>query len=139
VILPAAVREAVVAHARESAPAECCGLLIGSAGIITTAVRASNLSDNPNRFLIDPKDHIQARRDARAAGLDVVGFYHSHPHSPAEPSETDRADAWLYPNHLHLIVGLKNEAADVRLYRFTGERFELEIADAGPDLDQHRR
>ncbi len=138
-ILPAAVRDAVVAHAREAAPAECCGVLIGSDGAITAAVRTGNLSDNPNRFLIDPKDHIQARRDARAAGLDVVGFYHSHPHSAAEPSETDRAEGWLYPNHLHLIVGLKDEAADVRLYRFDGETFELQIPDAGANLDQHRR
>jgi proteasome lid subunit RPN8/RPN11 len=112
-------------------------MLVGSSREITSAVRARNLSNEPSRFLIDPKDHIQARRDARASGLDVVGFYHSHPHSAAEPSETDRAEAWLYPNHLHLIVGLKNEAADVRLYRFTGETFELQIADAGTDLDHH--
>jgi proteasome lid subunit RPN8/RPN11 len=139
VILPRAVRDAVVAHAREASPAECCGLLVGSPGEITSAVRAGNLSENPKRFLVDPKDHIRARRDARAAGLDVVGFYHSHPHSAAEPSETDAAEAWTYPNHLHLIVGLAGEAADVRLYRFTGETFELEIADTGTNLDHHGR
>jgi proteasome lid subunit RPN8/RPN11 len=136
--LPAAVRDAVVAHAREAAPAECCGMLVGSAGAITSAVRAGNLSDHPSRFLIDPKDHIRARRDARAAGLDVVGFYHSHPQSAAAPSPTDLAEA-SYPNHLYLIVGLAGEAADVRLYRFTGETFESEIADAGTDLDVDRR
>ena len=83
-------------------------------------------------------DHIRARRDARDAGLDVVGFYHSHPHSAPAPSETDLALA-TYPNHLYVIVGLKGEAADVRVYRFTGTAFELQIADAGPDLDLHRR
>jgi proteasome lid subunit RPN8/RPN11 len=139
VILPAAVRDLVIAHARDAAPAECCGVLVGTAAAVTAAVRAGNLSDNPNRFLLDPKDHIRARRDARAAGLEIVGFYHSHPHSPAEPSETDRAEAWLYPNHLHLIVGLAGEAADVRLYRFIDGNFELEVANAGTDLDVHRR
>ena len=138
-ILPAAVRDAVIAHARDAAPAECCGVLVGTAAAITAAVRAGNLSGDPNRFLLDPKDHIRARRDARAAGLEIVGFYHSHPHSAAEPSETDRAEAWLYPEHLHLIVGLAGEAADVRLYRFTGGMFELQIADAGADLDHHGR
>ena len=113
-------------------------MLVGSAGAIESAVRAKNLSDDPSRFLIDPKDHIQARRDARAAGLDVVGFYHSHPRSEAVPSPRDLADA-AYPNHLYLIVGLLGEAVDVRLYRFTGDAFELEIADAGTDLDAHRR
>lgn len=136
--LPRAVRDALVAHARHEAPAECCGMLIGSAGTVTSAVPARNIAAEPSRFLVDPVDHIRARRDARDAGQDVVGFYHSHPHSAAVPSETDLAEA-TYPNHLYVIVGLKGEAADVRVYRFTGTAFELQIADAGPDLDQHRR
>ena len=137
-IVPRAVRDAVVAHAREAAPAECCGMLVGTPAAIAASVRATNLSENRSRFLIDPKDHIQARRDARAAGMDVVGFYHSHPHSVPLPSETDLADA-SYANHLYLIVGLAGEAAELRLYRFTGETFELQIADAWADLDEHRR
>jgi proteasome lid subunit RPN8/RPN11 len=123
VILPRAVRDDVIAHAREMAPAECCGLLVGSAREIVAAVRAANLADNPSRFLIDPKDHIRARREARARGLDVVGFYHSHPHSDARPSPTDLAEA-SYENSLYAIVGLTGEAVDVRLYRFTGTEFE---------------
>ena len=113
-------------------------MLVGTMAAIAAAVRATNLSENPSRFLIDPKDHIQARRDARAAGMDVVGFYHSHPHSAPVPSETDLDEA-SYANHLYLIVGLAGEAAELRLYRFTGDAFELEIADAGADLDEHRR
>jgi len=138
VIVPRSVCDAVVAHARETAPAECCGVLIGTAAAIVSAVRTGNLSAHPSRFLIDPADHLRARREARARGLDVVGFYHSHPHSDAAPSPTDLAEA-SYANHLYLIVGLAGEAADVRLYRFTGESFELEIADARPDFDDDRR
>ena len=122
-ILPHGVRDEVIAHAREMAPAECCGLLIGNATEIVGAVRAANLAHNPSRFLIDPKDHIRARRDARARGLDVVGFYHSHPHSDARPSPTDLAEA-SYENHLYLIVGLTNDGADVRLYRFNSGAFK---------------
>ena len=113
-------------------------MLIGGAGAVTAAVRGRNIAGEPARFLIDPVDHIRARRDARQAGLDVVGFYHSHPHSEPVPSETDLAEA-SYPNHLYAIVGLKGEAADVRVYRFTGDAFELQIADAGTDLDLDRR
>jgi len=124
VILPSAVRDAVVAHAREEAPRECCGILIGANDAIVAAVRAANLTANPEtRFLIDPRDHIRARREARAAGLEVVGFYHSHPHSDAVPSATDVAEA-LYADHLYLIVGLAAGAADVRLYKFNDARFE---------------
>jgi len=123
VILPRAVREAAVAHAREVAPRECCGILIGTRDAIATAVRAANLSESPSRFLIDPQDHIRARREARAGGLDVVGFYHSHPHSDAVPSATDLAEA-SYADRVYLIVGLAGDDPDLRLYRFTGKDFE---------------
>jgi len=114
VILPRAVRDALVAHARDAAPGECCGVLVGSAGAIVSAVPARNLSGQPSRFLIDPEDHIQARRAARAAGRDVVGFYHSHPDHPARPSQYDLDHAW--PTFAYIIVAVasgKSEAMTV--------------------------
>jgi proteasome lid subunit RPN8/RPN11 len=108
--------EAIVAHAREEAPAECCGLLLGGQNGVVEAVRTRNVADQPaSRFVIEPQDHINGRRDARRRGLDVVGFYHSHPGSPAIPSETDRAEA-SYPA-LYLIVSLAGDPPDVRLFR----------------------
>jgi proteasome lid subunit RPN8/RPN11 len=108
--------EAVVAHARGAAPAECCGLLVGRPGEIVDAIPTRNISADPLRFFIDPKDHIDGRRAARHRGLEVVGFYHSHPRSAAEPSETDVAEA-SYPDHLYLIVSLAAEPPDVSLFR----------------------
>jgi proteasome lid subunit RPN8/RPN11 len=115
---------AVVDHAREAAPAECCGILIGREGVVVEARRARNIAESPRRFLIDPRDHIDARRDARQRGLEVVGFYHSHPHSPAVPSDTDRLEA-SYDGHLHVIVSLASEPPDVRVYLLEGEGFRL--------------
>ena len=110
-------------HAREAAPDECCGLLLGRSAEIVEALPARNIADQPaSRFLIDPQDHITGRREARARGLDVVGFYHSHPRSDAVPSATDLAEA-SYPGHLFLIVGLGSEPPDVRLYRFDAGNF----------------
>src|SRR5580765_3195540 len=112
-----AALDAIVAHAREAAPAECCGLLLGHDAELTEAVRTRNVAGRDrSRFVIDPKDHIDGRRDARRRGLDVVGFYHSHPKSPAIPSETDRAEA-SYPDHLYLIVSLAGDPPDVALFR----------------------
>jgi proteasome lid subunit RPN8/RPN11 len=71
---------------------------------------------------MDPKDHIDGRRDARRRGLAVVGFYHSHPRSPAEPSATDLSEA-SYPDHLYLIVSLAAEPPDVAVFRFVGGTF----------------
>ena len=117
--------EAVVAHARETAPAECCGVLIGNGGEVVDAFRARNSAEGPTRFVIDARDHFSAIRTARALQLEVVGYYHSHPHSAARPSETDVAEA-TYPNHLMLIVGLGAAVPDVRLYWFDGRNFREE-------------
>jgi proteasome lid subunit RPN8/RPN11 len=111
-----AVLDAVVAHAREAAPAECCGLLVGGSDEIVDAIRTRNTAADASRFLIDPKDHIDGRRAARRRGLDVVGFYHSHPRSPAEPSETDVSEA-SYTDHFYLIVSLAVDPPDVALFR----------------------
>ena len=119
--------DVIVAHARAEAPAECCGMLVGRDASIDEAVRAKNIAARPTRFLIDPKDHIDARRAARGRGLDVLGFYHSHPHSPAWPSPTDVTEA-AYPDSVYLIVSLEAAAEDTRLFRIGhGEAIELPL------------
>jgi proteasome lid subunit RPN8/RPN11 len=115
--------EAIVAHARQAAPAECCGLFLGRREEILEAVPARNLADDPSiRFLIDPADHFAARRAARIRGLEVVGFYHSHPAARAEPSERDRRE-FCYAGHLYAIVSLQVEPVEVGLYRFETGNF----------------
>lgn len=109
--------DALVAHAREEAPSECCGLLLGSGASVLEAARTTNTASNRySRFLIDPKDHIGLRKAARGRGLEVVGFYHSHPRSPALPSTSDLAEA-SYPGHLYLIVSLIGASPEVAIYR----------------------
>jgi proteasome lid subunit RPN8/RPN11 len=134
-IRPSALAE-VVAHARQVAPAECCGVLVGRPGQIVAAAPTGNLSDDPNRFLIDPKDHLAALHASRRAGLDVVGFYHSHPRSAAVPSERDLAEL-SYPDCLYLIVGRPHDAApEVRLFRMErGGSTEVALSVAR-DADQ---
>jgi proteasome lid subunit RPN8/RPN11 len=123
----------IVAHARREVPGECCGVLIGNATTIVEAIPTRNLSDNQNRFLIDPQGHMAALRRSRALGLEVVGFYHSHPHSAAVPSARDVDEAG-YPDLLMMIVSLsivslsiasgQSAEARVRLFKLEGDRFE---------------
>jgi proteasome lid subunit RPN8/RPN11 len=105
----------IEAHARADSPRECCGILLGTPGHIVASRRARNLSDDANRFLLDPQAHIDAVRAARQGGPDVVGFYHSHPHSSPVPSPRDLAES-AYPDVLHVIVGLRDGVADIRAY-----------------------
>ena len=91
-------------------------MLIGRGASIDEAVPARNIAASPTRFLIDPRNHIDARRAARGRGLEVLGFYHSHPRSPAWPSPADVAEA-AYPDAVYLIVGLGVGGPDARLFR----------------------
>src|SRR5262249_13148471 len=113
----------VAAHARASLPEECCGLLIGRDDRIEDSVEARNTAERPTvRFVIDPADHFKAIREARRRGLDVVGFYHSHPRSPAAPSPADLAEA-TYAGYLYLIVGLAEETPEMGLFRLQDGNF----------------
>ncbi len=108
----------MLVHAREEAPRECCGLLVGKGESIVGSVRARNLDATATRYLVDPEDHFAAIRGARAQGLEVVGAYHSHPSSPPMPSPTDVAEAQSGSDFLYVIVSLANE--DVRAFRIDG-------------------
>jgi proteasome lid subunit RPN8/RPN11 len=90
------------AHGEETYPHECCGILLGKSDAENLSVhqllRAGNTRTDSahNRYHIAPQELIAAQRQARKAGLDIVGFYHSHPDHPAQWSPTDFAEAhWL--------------------------------------------
>lgn len=81
-------------EARLAHPRECCGLLLGKGDRVALAQPAANVHPQPERhFEIDPKALITAHRAARAGGLELLGYYHSHPNGRAEPSASDRASA----------------------------------------------
>ena len=88
---------ALRAQAAQAGDRECCGLLegrrAGNGFIILALHPARNLSQDPDRFEIDPVDHIAAVKKARANGAAIVGCYHSHPDGTAQPSARDLAGA----------------------------------------------
>ena len=109
------VIDEMLAHAREAAPDECCGLLIGDRRRIEYSIRATNLQASPTRYLIDPAGHFAAIRQARSSGLRVAGAYHSHPAGTPVPSESDVAETSGGPDFLYVIAS--PASGDVRGYR----------------------
>src|SRR6516165_5114390 len=100
--LPKAVFDAIRAHGEETYPHECCGVLLGRSTAngwkVEGAVRAENRRTDSahNRYLIAPIELVRIQRQAQQQGLDIAGFYHSHPDHPAQWSPTDFAEAhWL--------------------------------------------
>lgn len=118
-MVTSAVVEAVLAEACAALPHECCGLLFGSADAITASRAAANIHASPEtRFEIDPQTLIEAHRAMRSGGPRVVGYYHSHPAGPPEPSATDAAMAGG-DGMIWAIVA----AGEVRLWRSGADGF----------------
>lgn len=108
---------ALIKHAEEDFPNECCGLLAGRAGRVERIYRGTNLDHSPYTYLMDPKEQLAAFKDMDAAGLDLIGIYHSHTHTAAYPSRTDSAKAY-YPDALYVIVSLaQRDAPNIRAFR----------------------
>jgi proteasome lid subunit RPN8/RPN11 len=105
------VLEAIRAHGADAYPEEGCGFLLGTVtegGVnrVTATHRTANREPEAaraRRYQITPADYRAADQAAREQGLDVVGFYHSHPDHPAEPSPTDLAEA-TFPGYTYVIV-----------------------------------
>jgi len=108
--LDRAVYDEMVAHALEDRPYEVCGILGGQSGHVTHAYRARNTEQSPVRYEIEPRDLIRIFREIDDADLDHLGIYHSHTHTRAYPSETDKRLA-TYPEALYFIVSLVDERA----------------------------
>jgi len=123
--------EAIRRHAAQDYPFECCGVMLGKADgagkAVSEIIPLTNLRRDPararewrplddptgesgrNRFFIDPLDQLRVEKDARARGLDVLGYYHSHPDHPARPSTYDREHAW--PRYSYVIVSVERGIA----------------------------
>jgi proteasome lid subunit RPN8/RPN11 len=131
---PAVVRR-MEAHAAAAYPDECCGALIGRAdpAAVVEAIPLPNATEEGprRRFLVRPADYLAAEREAARRGLDLVGFYHSHPDHPARPSQTDLEQAW--PTLHYVIVAVASgEPADLRAWRLAEDRSGfVEVAVTG--------
>jgi proteasome lid subunit RPN8/RPN11 len=114
--ISADVAESIRAHGAETYPEECCGALLGRDGdgakpreIFGLYALVNRRKDSPqNRFAVSSRDVLDAERVAAERGLDVVGWYHSHPDHPARPSDYDREHAW--PWYSYIIVKVQSGA-----------------------------
>jgi proteasome lid subunit RPN8/RPN11 len=118
--------EALRAHGEETYPHECCGVLLGKStdegNLVHQIVRAGNTRTDSahNRYNIAPQELVKIQRQARTAGLDIIGFYHSHPDHPAQWSATDFAEAhWLGCSYIITSVE-KGKAATTNSFLLTG-------------------
>jgi len=130
------VLAAIRRHAAAAYPHECCGALIGSAE--DAAVDVTNIRELVNvtdegprrRFRVSVDDYRLCERAAAERGAELLGFYHSHPDHPAEPSQYDLDHAW--PNFSYVIVAVPaGSPGDVRSWRLGPDRARFEEEEIG--------
>lgn len=128
--LSKALEEAIRAHGQQTYPNECCGALLGrDSGSLTGEREISEIlplknqhKDSPrNRFILTPEDVREAEAYSKRTGVELLGWYHSHPDAPARPSEFDREHAW--PWYSYVIVSVKaGRAEEMNSWRLMEDR-----------------
>jgi [CysO sulfur-carrier protein]-S-L-cysteine hydrolase len=116
VALPAAIRDAIVAHARDASPNEACGIVVGdraaaAGGRALRWVPLRNPLASPYRFAIDPEDLLRLTVETDDADHVFWAIVHSHVASPARPSPTDLRESH-YPDSVYVVVSLSPDEAD---------------------------
>ncbi len=110
--LPKSFIEEMIAHAREDAPNECCGIIAGQGGRAVKVFRAKNAEASPYRYSVDPQDLFRIYRECEENGWGFLAIYHSHTASQAYPSPTDVRLAF-WPEAHYVLVSLQDAANPV--------------------------
>lgn len=115
----------IIAHCKEVYPNEACGILAGRGNAIERAYRITNINNSTVTYEMDSREQINVKREIEKEGLKITCIYHSHPASPAYPSQTDIARAYwpgaddvlIYPDVYYVIVGHVNGALETRAFK----------------------
>jgi proteasome lid subunit RPN8/RPN11 len=119
-----ALFDELVAHAREEAPNECCGMVSLRDGEVVEVHRAANTAASPFRYEMDGMEQYRLQTAIEDGGYDL-GIYHSHTRSDPVPSEADKNLA-MYPDAVYVIVGVKDAEPDVRAWRIVDKQVSAE-------------
>ena len=135
--MPKAFVDEMVAHSREEAPNECCGLVAGKDGHVVKLYRITNSEHSPTRYFMVPEQLLGALRDMDENEWDLMAIYHSHPTGRAYPSATDVELAW--PDTPYIIISLlEKDRPDMRAFFVEGKRIsevEVEVEDEARQSD----
>jgi len=123
--IPQEIIDDLFNHAQTGLPEEVCGYLAGTGREVIRQFRLTNIDHSNEHFSFDPAEQFQVVREARKAGLEILANYHSHPETPARPSQEDIRLAFD-PNISYVIVSLAAELPDVKSFRIKNGEVEKE-------------
>ncbi|MBK5275929.1 MAG: M67 family metallopeptidase [Desulfuromonadales bacterium] len=111
--IPQNIHDDLIAHAKEGFPLEVCGILGGTGDTVSAIYRMTNTDASNEHFMMDPKEQFSVVKDLRAKGVSMLAIYHSHPESPARPSQEDIRLA-LTPDVSHVIISLAGAEPEIK-------------------------
>lgn len=126
--IPAAIHSDLISHARAGFPLETCGILGGTDETVSVFYPMTNTDASNEHFMMDPKEQFAVVKDLRARGISMLAVYHSHPETPARPSEEDIRLA-LTPDVSYVIVSLASEQPEIKSYRIKEAAVAPEIIE----------
>ncbi len=128
----------IARHALADAPNEACGIIGGRDGRATHTIPTPNIAAEPaTHYTLDPSALVKALMAFQQDDLDIIGFYHSHPHDEPIPSATDVALA-TYPDTAYVIVGLKDGEPELAAWTINYgdvQSLPLHIGNDAPDVE----
>jgi len=125
--MTAEVANTMIEHCLDAYPYEGCGLLAGSLGsnAATKCYPTGNAAKSARVYMVEPRDHLKADRDAESHGLEIMAVFHSHTHTQAYPSPTDVEQAPV-PEWHYVLVSLAGEKPEIRSFRIQDGKIEEE-------------
>lgn len=109
------VLDEMIGHCRDELPAEGCGYLAEKGGVVDLCLPLTNTDHSAEHFTMDPEEQFAAHRKCRSEGYTIRAVYHSHPHTPARPSEEDLRLA-VDPSLSYVIVSFAAHEVDVQSF-----------------------
>jgi [CysO sulfur-carrier protein]-S-L-cysteine hydrolase len=131
--IPSSIYNNLIEHAKKGFPLEVCGILGGSGENVMVAYPMTNTDASNEHFMMDPREQFSVIKDLRAKGLSMLVIYHSHPETPARPSEEDIRLA-LTPNVSNVIISLADPLKpDMKSFRIENGTVQAEHMEIVPN------
>ncbi len=118
----------LIEQGRSKAPLEACGYLAGTGGLVERHFPMANTDKSEYHFTLDPEEQFKVFNETRKMGFEILAVYHTHPASPARPSEEDLKLAYD-PDMVYMIISLLEKECEVKAFKIrNGKAYEEVVA-----------
>lgn len=124
--IPENIYNKMISHCISELPNEACGILAGIKNVVNKIYMMTNIEKSPESFLMDPKEQIQVLKDIRESKLEMLAIFHSHPSTPARPSQKDIKMAF-YEDIYYIIISLKGLVPETKAFKIYDNSVKEEI------------